>query len=251
MIKPMLVHLPHSSLLVPSDLRKDILLTDKELEQEMLMLTDRYTDQLFACPDVVIHKNDVNRIVFDPERFRSDSDEVMSRVGMGAIYTRTLDGRMLRRLTEDRREELMQKLYDPYHAELERKTEILIQQFGKCLIVDGHSFPQVPLAIELDKDPERPDICIGTDGFHTPAELSRLIAEHVRKEGLSYKFNSPFAGTMVPMKYYLKDKCVSSVMIEVNRKLYMNETTGGKSTEFDSVKGFIGDLLQKIQQWFD
>lgn len=249
MMKPMLIHLPHSSLNVPSDIRKGILLTDEELELEMLMLTDRYTDQLFDCSEVVIHRNVVNRIVFDPERFRSDSDEEMARVGMGAIYTRTINGRQLRKLSDDRREELMQQLYDPYHAELERKAGMLLEQFNKCLILDGHSFPQVPLSFEVDKNPDRPDICIGTSEYHTPEELCRLIVQYMKKNGLSVKLNSPFAGTMVPMKYYQKDKRVSSVMIEVNRKLYMNESTGEKTTGFDTVKSFIGGLLQEILQF--
>ena len=246
MMKPMLIHLPHSSLHVPADIRKDILLNDGELQQEMLMMTDRYTDELFYCSEAVIHKNVVNRIVFDPERFRSDSDEEMARAGMGAIYTKTINGGQLRELSDHRREELMQLLYDPYHAELESKTAMLLEQFGKCLILDGHSFPQTPLPFETDKNPDRPDICIGTSEFHTPEELCRLTAEYVKKNGLTVRFNAPFAGTMVPMKYYMKDKHVSSVMIEVNRKLYMNESTGEKSPGFDTIKNFIGGLLQEI-----
>ncbi|NJD03405.1 MAG: N-formylglutamate amidohydrolase [Ruminiclostridium sp.] len=249
MMEPMLIHLPHSSLQIPSDIRKDILITDVELDLEMFLLTDRYTDKLFDCSNAEIHKNMVNRIVFDPERFRSDSDEEMARVGMGAIYTKTINGRQLRKLSDGRREELMQRFYDPYHSELNRKTGMLLEQFGKCLILDGHSFPQEPLPFELDKSPDRPDICIGTSEFHTSPELCRLIVEYVKKCGPSVKLNSPFAGTMVPMKYYMKDRRVSSVMIEVNRKLYMNEATGEKSLGFDSVKSFIGGLLQEILQF--
>ncbi len=249
MMKHILIHLPHSSLHVPSELRKDILLSDEELEQEMLLLTDLYTDELFECAHVEMHKNVVNRIVFDPERFRSDLDEEMAKVGMGAIYTRTVNGRQLRKLSNDRREELMQQLYDPYHAELERKAGIMLEQFNKCLILDGHSFPQVPLPFELDKSHDRPDICIGTNEFHTSLELCRLIVEYMKGKGLSVKLNSPFAGTMVPMKYYLKDKRLSSVMIEVNRKLYMNESTGEKSMGFDMIKGFINGLLREISKF--
>jgi len=93
---------------VPTGIRKDILLNDEELQHEMLMMTDRYTDELFVCPEAVIHKNMVNRIVFDPERFRSDSDEEMARVGMGAIYTKTINGGKLRLLSEHQRENLIQ-----------------------------------------------------------------------------------------------------------------------------------------------
>ena len=250
MTKPMLIHLPHSSMNIPPDIREELLLTDNELEQEMLLLTDRYTDQLFKCPGAVIHKNTVSRIVFDPERFRSESDEEMEKFGMGAIYTKTHKGKLLRRLADNRREQLMRRFYDPYHSGLEGKTGMMLAQFGKCLILDGHSFPQKPLPFEKDKSPDRPDICIGTCEFHTPEELYRLILEYTVKNGLTVRFNFPFAGSLVPMKYYMKDKRVSSVMIEVNRKLYMDESTGEKNAGFDITRSFIDILLHEILQYF-
>ena len=44
------------------------------------------------------------------------------------------------------------------------------------LIVDCHSFPQLPLPYELDRNPVRPDICIGTDQFHTPSALKDVLS---------------------------------------------------------------------------
>lgn len=38
-------------------------------------------------------------------------------------------------------------------------------------------------------------------------------------------------------------------MIDVNRKLYMNEATGEKGSEYDSVRGFINGLVQEILQF--
>ena len=52
-----------------------------------------------------------------------------------------------------------------------KKHNELLDEVGKCLIIDGHSFPEIPLRFELDKDPNRPDICIGTCDFHTPEKL--------------------------------------------------------------------------------
>lgn len=249
MDRPMLIHLPHSSLYVPVDIRKDILLDDVELEQEMLKITDRYTDELYSMPDVCIHKNEFNRIVFDPERFRCDEDEVMAQAGMGVIYTHTTDGRLMRKLSESYREELVQRYYDPYHLGLEAKVQEILDQFGKCLIIDGHSFPQEPLECEIDKSPDRPDICIGTSEYHTPQYMMSFLK--VFMKGMTVKFNSPFAGTMVPMKYYQKDKRVSSLMIEINRKLYMNEATGEKSLGFNTVRIIINRLLSELLKNFE
>ena len=45
MTYPLILHIPHSSSFIPSEIREDILLTDNELTQELLLITDRYTDE--------------------------------------------------------------------------------------------------------------------------------------------------------------------------------------------------------------
>jgi N-formylglutamate amidohydrolase len=56
-------------------------------------MTDAYTDELFQSDLLgasTVHYP-VSRIVVDPERFESDAEESMARVGMGVIYTKTSD----------------------------------------------------------------------------------------------------------------------------------------------------------------
>ena len=62
------------------------MLSDKELSAELLRMTDHYTHVIFP----------VSRLIIDPERFLDDLMEAMSEVGMGVIYSRTSDGRVLR-----------------------------------------------------------------------------------------------------------------------------------------------------------
>jgi N-formylglutamate amidohydrolase len=68
------IHIPHSSTTVPDDVRRTFVLSDLALRQEILRLTDLYTDELFsldtltAIPVVF----GVSRFVVDPERFSSD-----------------------------------------------------------------------------------------------------------------------------------------------------------------------------------
>ena len=40
------------------------------------------------------------------------------------------------------------------------------------------TFDTVALPYELDQNPARPDICIGTDEFHTPQTVAALETEH-------------------------------------------------------------------------
>jgi N-formylglutamate amidohydrolase len=51
------------------------------------------------------------------------------------------------------------------------------------------------------------------------------------------------------MAFYKKDSRVVSIMIEVNRSLYMDEKTGAKTIGFDSVKERIQTLLSLIREF--
>ena len=50
-----------------------------------------------------------------------------------------------------------------------------------CLIIDGHSFPALPLPYELNQTAFRPDFCLGTDDFHTPEELVTKIESELER----------------------------------------------------------------------
>jgi N-formylglutamate amidohydrolase len=171
----------------------------------------------------------------------------MVTAGMGVIYTRTSTGAALRaKPTAEEREGLLRRFYWPYHRALEREIDELIAAFGHCLILDCHSFPSHPLPCELDQDPNRPDICIGTDGAHTPETLTRAIETFFASRGLATARDRPYRGAYVPLKHWQVDSRVSAVMVEVNRKLYMHEETGVKASSFSAVKSMIADLVSCI-----
>lgn len=118
----------------------------------------------------------VSRLVVDPERFSDDHREPMAAKGMGVIYTRTSDGRPLRKaLSDHERADLLATYYRPHHGALTADLESALAAKGRCLIVDCHSFSSRPLPHEPDQSPDRPEICIGTDEYHTPRWLSDMI----------------------------------------------------------------------------
>jgi N-formylglutamate deformylase len=94
-----------------------------------------------------------------------------------------------------------------------------------------------------DQDPVRPDICLGIDPFHTPSALTDSIGQFFRTLGWAVYRDKPYKGTYVPLKFYGKDNRVASIMIELNRKLYMDEETGEKLLSFPAIRGVIGRLI--------
>jgi N-formylglutamate amidohydrolase len=243
------VHIPHASLVVPRDIVAGLLLTPTEIEHELLVMTDRYTDELFALPSSLATTVTfpVSRLVVDPERFTDDDSEPMTRKGMGVVYERTAAGHALRRPpSAEYRRELLARLYEPHHAALTAAVEAALAAHGTCLLVDGHSFPTRALPYEDDQDPDRPDICVGTDANHTPAWLRDIAVQVFEKVGWRVAVDRPFAGALVPIQFYQKDLRVSAVMIEVRRGLYMDERSGARLPGFDEVRERISGALRAL-----
>lgn len=69
----------------------------------------------------------------------------------------------------------------------------------------------------------RPEICLGTDNFHTSQKLLEAAQNAFSARGFEVGINTPFAVSIVPLEFYEKDARVQSIMIEVRRDLYMKE----------------------------
>ena len=122
-LRPFVVHVPHAATVIPDDLRDRFALTDEALARELLLMTDRYTGELFDISPANALRFPVSRLVVDPERFPDDAGEPMAAVGMGAVYVRTHLGTPLRRLETGERRALLERFYEPHHRALEESVE--------------------------------------------------------------------------------------------------------------------------------
>ena len=247
----MIFHIPHSSRVIPQKQRSVLDLDDNHLSQELLAMTDGYTDELFGVHTKVVDQKiifPISRLIVDPERFLDDSDEVMAKFGMGVIYTNTSNGKILRKMPSGKeRKSLITEYYLPHHEFLSNAVKNELEKYGQALIIDCHSFPSSPLPYEIDQNTNRPDICIGTDEFHTPLSLRQSAENEVLKQGLKCAMNRPFSGSIVPSEFYRNNENVYSIMIEINRKLYMNERTGEKNSEFETCQSKLGHIIDVLR----
>lgn len=248
----LLAHVPHSSDFVPDTERPGFLLGDLDLKGEGLRVTDHFTDLLYSGAlesGGLMFVNRLSRLVVDPERFRDDADEVMAPMGAGAVYLRATDGAELRRDSPVERERLLQTYFDPYARAMEQAVDRLLARFGRCLVLDCHSFPRTPLRWEIHREAPRPELCLGTDSFHTPASLVAAMETACERQGVGFLRDVPFSGCYVPLKHYRRDASVAAVMIEVRRDLYMNEETGELGPGFEETKGTVGALIEAALNW--
>lgn len=244
---PLLVHLPHDATAIPPDAQVDFLLSAEELRLECLRLTDRHTSALYAdglAPAYFI-RAEVSRLVVDVERFADDAQEPCARVGMGATYLRTADGRPLRALTPERRAELLNLYYWPHHRALDAAAAIRLARFGRCLVLDAHSFPTGPLPTQVAFG-RSPEIGVGTQPGHTPPALRDVVLGFFRARGYDVGVDVPFRGAMVPNACFGRDPRLWSVMIEVRRDLYMDEATGAPHAGFARTQAVLTELRAEL-----
>lgn len=248
-MSPLILHVPHASTTLPPGTREDFLLEAEELAAESLRLVDAHTDELFGAerwPGAVLTAK-VSRLVVDVERFADDALEPCARVGMGATYVRTTTGRPLRVLSAARRQALLDDHYVPHHAAADRLAAERLERFGRCLVLDAHSYPTQPLPTEVAAG--RPEIGLGTDPRHTCPALRDRTADFFRARGYDVAVDAPFTGAFVPNACFGHEPRCQAIMVEVRRDLYMDEATGARHDGFDRVRADLIALHARLQEF--
>ncbi len=241
MSQNLILHIPHCCTLIPE--KKGYVVSDEVLDNEILLLNDWYTEDLFDFDGGIPIVASFNRIFCDVERFADDEKEVMSSVGMSVTYTKCDDGKALRTISADFKNEILTNYYYPHHQKLKNAVTEQLNANDKAIIIDCHSFSNEPFKRDLNHDKPRPDFCIGVDDYHTPRGLYKLAVVGLKMMGYSVKINTPYSGSIVPMEYYQKENRVYSVMVEINRNLYLVPGTNQKNDRYDKIKKDVHKLL--------
>lgn len=251
-----LIHAPHGGRVIPDLAYGSLMISPEELKSELLAMTDSYTAMMARDISLVaqysntgakaagLMLNRLSRLVVDPERFPDEREE-MNAVGMGAVYTHGSKRQQIRADSPVITERLVERYFKPYALAMEEAVSELLDTKGSAFIVDLHSYPSEPLPYELHAEGDRPDICLGFDDYHISPEVVEVIKKELESSGYRVGFNSPFAGTYVPLKFYGRDPRVSSLMLEIRRDTYMDELTGS----LDLVK--YNSLIQTLSKIID
>jgi N-formylglutamate amidohydrolase len=264
---PVLLHVPHGSRVIPAAVREGIVLDDAALERELDHITDAYTDRIAerAAGRSAVRPwrfvNQLSRLVIDPERFPDEREEMLA-VGMGAVYTRTTHREVLRPAGHDGLpvggaqplgdgqplgggQALVDGYFHPYAAAMTDAVTDRLEAVGRAVVVDVHSYPSERLPYELHGDGPRPPVCLGSDPFHTPADLLAAAEEAFAGFG-GTGVNSPFGGAYVPLTYYGHDPRVTALMIEIRRDVYMTEPGGPAGPGLEALADALARLVDVL-----
>lgn len=201
---------------------------------------------------------DVNREPYelDPELFFevlpdwANAQSIRVVGGLGTIARIVADGEEIYREPLPLADAItrIERLYKPFHAALANLIHSARAKFGYAILIDCHSMPSSLLAATGGP---RPDIVIG-DRFGTSCDprLSRLVKQSFAGLGYDVQMNRPYAGGYITEHYGKPPKGMHAVQIEINRGLYINETTLAKTAGFASLKDNIAQLADVICREF-
>ena len=135
-------------------------------------------------------------------------------------------------------------LYVPYHETLRRLLAEASQAFGFAVLIDCHSMPSSPIA---DQGGARPDFVLGDRyGTSCGGELTRAACQHLKALGYAVALNKPYAGGYITEHYGRPHTGRHALQVEINRALYMNETSFDKSSGFERVKQDLRDTVRAL-----
>ena len=232
-----IIHIPHSSLKVPKLFKKRLLLFWDEFEPENASNADIYADKLVK--DINLNKIifKYSRMFCDVERF--EENEPMAKKGMGIVYTKTLDQKDLINIDYKYERWVINKYYKPHHNLLNKETDKILTKYNKAYIFDIHSFSDENVYKLFGYD-NLPDICIGVDKEFEDKDLTLKTMNYFKEKGYKVEVNHPYRGTMIPSKYYFnKDNRVKGMMIEINKRLYLNNAES------------FNKLKKELEEYFD
>lgn len=242
-----LLNLPHSSIYIPERFKKDYYLNEEDLDKEIVEYADLYTEELF---DSLFNfsgglKNEYSRLLVDVERFFDDDFEDMQvKHQMGWFYENMITVKKpLRNLNS---KEELSKYYKKYHEELNKRCQERLDQFDECIVIDCHSFSNKRYWFHDKSIDEKnlPDICIGYEDYHKDDRVVSIIKKVFKDYNI--QINNPYQGSLVPTNYWGKDKRVKSVMIEINKKLYLEEDNKTKSKNYKKLKEKIKEFSYQL-----
>ena len=198
----MILHIPHSGI------------DGHDLTEEMILVTDWYTDELFFHENSDRLVQNVSRIICDCERLPEEITHY---------------------------DEHAKQIYDEHHTKLNKLTSKMLCYIPTVFVVDCHSFNDFQRKSDVD-------FCLGFNHDFTDFDLIKQLTAYIESEGYKVGVNDPYRNAIVPSQYY-NNKNVKSIMIEVHKRNYLKSHMGNiKSENFDKLATVINNVLDIISQ---
>ncbi len=259
----MVFNSPHSGNGLPEAFKMQTALQENQLHAS----EDSYVDELFSgCVDTgaplmraLLSRSflDLNREPYelDARMFRgklpafvnSTSPRVVS--GLGTIPRTVGDGVLIYKepLQFEAVLQRIETYYRPYHRTLGNLLDEAYRATGSVLLVDCHSMPSSAVSHFKGSAGPIPDIVLGDRfGSACAREITTIIDDHLTAEGLIVTRNKPYSGGFFTENHGRPRHNRHAIQIELNRNLYMNETTRQRKSSFAALQNLLTSLAEVL-----
>ncbi len=172
------------------------------------------------------------------------------RLGKGLVWRLTDDGTPIyqRALGVAEVAQRIATCWEPYHAAVAQAIDAAHARHGYCIHINCHSMP----AVSGSHATEFPglvhaDFVVGDrDGSTASPVLSRHVCRYLAERGYTVEYNHPYKGVELVRRHGQPAAHRHSLQLEVNRRLYMDETTLALHDGFAALQDTLRTLVQLL-----
>jgi N-formylglutamate deformylase len=259
---PLVLDSPHSGFDFPADF--DAVVSEHDLRDG----EDCFVDELYSPATelgVPLLAANFPRTYLDPNRHRGDVDldlveggrwphEYMpsgkARIGKALVWRTLDDGRPIyaRRLTVEEILGRIERCHAPYHRALIDQLNAGHARHGAVYHINCHSMNAVSGTMG-EGGPGRPraDFVLGDrDGTTCDPAFTEFVRSALAGMGYDVKVNDPYKGVELVRAYSNPAAGRHSLQIEINKRLYMDESTRSRNAGFATLQKNLLQLVDAI-----
>ena len=262
---PLVVASPHSGSIYPDEFVAASRLDPLSLRRS----EDSFVDELFAgardagapliralFPRAYL---DLNREPFelDPRMFEDALPHYVTTrsarvsAGLGTIARVVANGQEIYsgKLRFSEALQRISMLHMPYHRALKALVVAARERFGHCILIDAHSMPSAGAGQDWDLGRGRIDVVLGDcHGTSCIPVLTEAVESLFADMGYTVARNEPYPGGFTTRPYGRPHEGVHALQIEVNRALYMDESTFERTEYFSVLTEQLTRIVDRVAQ---
>ena len=201
--------------------------------------------------DVNRQEDDLDPAVIDGEWPGPLNPSPVAIRGLGLIKTKSRYGEPMqeKKLSVAEIRERFDNYYHPYHRELQRIVDETHARHGLLWQLSCHCMSAVGAPTHADAGKSRADFCLGNlEGGTSSSKFIEYVAGEIGKLGYSVTLNDPYVGNELNRRHGEPARGKESIMVEINKKLFMDTKTFRKTAGFDRLKADLDRLLRTLAE---
>lgn len=264
---PLVLDSPHSGFQFPADFNAAV------SEFDLRDGEDCFVDELYMPATelgVSLLAAQTPRTYLDPNRHAGDIDLDLieggawphkhvpsgkARIGKALIWRTLDDGRAIyaRKLKVDEVVRRIERCHVPYHRALSDAIDQAHARFGVVYHINCHSMNSVagPMG-EGGAGAARADFVLGDrDGTTCDPAFTELVRATLAATGHSVSVNDPYKGVELVKAYSKPAAGRHSLQLEINKRLYMDETKRERNAGFVPLQRKLQTLIEAIIDYME